>query len=322
MEKFIKNFKHYSGVHCETTALRDIFTYNGIRLSEPMLFGLGEGLGFIYWKSKQMKFPFVGGRDKELSDNLCKNLNIRKQDHFSSSFSKAWNEIKKLIDNDIPVLLKLDMFYLEYFKNPQHFGGHTVVLAGYDNESVYLADSVFESMQKVSLKNFELARTSKSKPFQPKNYYATFEFPKSLPDLKNVIKKSIKENAENMLNPPIKNLGVEGIKKFGEEIIKFSKYDTSIYKYLYIWLEKAGNGGSCFRNLYKDFLKEFLEYVNNKNLQTGYEKYQNIAKAWRDISDLLLEIGKGETERLKDIQEKIFEVYMLEKYALQILKRV
>ena len=33
----------------------------GIELSEPMLFGLGEGLGFIFWNMKSMNFPFIGG---------------------------------------------------------------------------------------------------------------------------------------------------------------------------------------------------------------------------------------------------------------------
>jgi hypothetical protein len=43
MEKFVKDFKHHSGVHCESTALRDVFAYYGIEFSEPMVFGLGGG---------------------------------------------------------------------------------------------------------------------------------------------------------------------------------------------------------------------------------------------------------------------------------------
>jgi len=208
MKKFVKNFKHYLGVHCESTALRDVIAYNGIKFSEAMIFGLGEGLSFIYWKSKQMPFPFVGGRTKDLSNNLCKNLDIKKRDHFSTSFKKSWNEIKSLVDNETPVFLKLDMFYLEYFKIPEHFGGHCVVFAGYNDENVYLADTDFRSIQKTPLKSFELACASKYKPFPPKNYYATFEFPKFLPSLDKIIVKSIGKTANEMLNPPIRNLGV------------------------------------------------------------------------------------------------------------------
>jgi hypothetical protein len=330
MEKFVKNFKHYPGVHCESTALRDVFAYQGIKFTEPMIFGLGEGLGFVYWKSKQMPFPFVGGRSKDLSSSLCKNLNIEKQDHFSTSFRKSWNKIKSLADNDTPVFLKLDMFYLEYFKIPEHFGGHCVVFVGYDDKNVYLADTDFKSIQKTSLKSFELARTSKHKPFPPKNYYATFEFPKSLLSLNEIIIKSIRKTANEMLTPPIRNLGVGGIKKLGQEIVKFPSYNEStfesetisIFKYIYIWLEEAGTGGSCFRNLYRDFLKESLEYVDNENLVRGYKEYEKIAKTWKEISGLLLEIDESKVEKLREVQKKFFEVYESEKKALKILKMI
>jgi hypothetical protein len=330
MEKFVKNFDHYPGVHCESTALRDVFAYNGIEFSEPMIFGLGEGLNFVYWKSKQMPFPFVGGRTKSLSGNLCRNLNIEKRDHFSTSFRKSWNEIRTLVDDDLPVFLELDMFYLEYLKVPEHFGGHCVVLVGYDEENVYLADTNFKSIQKTSLKSFELARSSKHKPFPPNNYYSTFEFPKSLPSLNEVITKSIRAVAKEMLNPPIRNLGINGIRKFGEEIPKFSSYARStfdsetvgVFRYLYIWLEEAGTGGSCFRNLYRDFLKESMRYVENENLAKGCEAYERIADAWKEFSGLLLKIDKGRTEELRQAQRKIFEVYELERSALQALMRI
>ncbi len=72
------------------------------------------------------------------------------------------------------------------------------MLTGYDDESVYLADTNLKKIQKTSMKSFEVARTSRHKPFPPRNYYAIFELPKSLPDLKSVIIKSIRKIAEDM----------------------------------------------------------------------------------------------------------------------------
>ena len=60
----IEDFKPFHGQHCETTATGSLLKQIGIELSEAMLFGLGEGLGFIFWNMKTMDFPFIGGRVK------------------------------------------------------------------------------------------------------------------------------------------------------------------------------------------------------------------------------------------------------------------
>jgi len=38
----------FEGQHCETTATGSLLNFLDITLSEPMLFGLGEGIGYIY----------------------------------------------------------------------------------------------------------------------------------------------------------------------------------------------------------------------------------------------------------------------------------
>ena len=49
----IENIKPFDGQNCETTATGTLLLQLGIELSEPMLFGLGEGLGFIFWNMKK-----------------------------------------------------------------------------------------------------------------------------------------------------------------------------------------------------------------------------------------------------------------------------
>ena len=53
------NAKPFIGQHCEITATGTLLKQIGIDLSEPMLFGLGEGLSFIIWNMKIMDFPFM-----------------------------------------------------------------------------------------------------------------------------------------------------------------------------------------------------------------------------------------------------------------------
>ncbi|HIP33625.1 MAG TPA: lantibiotic ABC transporter, partial [Bacteroidia bacterium] len=126
----IKNFKPFIGQHCETTATGSLIKQLGIELSEPMLFGLGEGLGYIFWNMKIMDFPFIGGRVKPdvLTQNIARNLNLKLEIKETSSIKKAWDNVVDNIEKDIPVGVKLDCYYLEYFTNKIHFAGHYVAM--------------------------------------------------------------------------------------------------------------------------------------------------------------------------------------------------
>ena len=98
----IKNFNPFVGIHCETTATGCLLKQLDIELSEPMMFGLGEGLGFIFWNMKLMDFPFIGGRVKPLalSESLAKNLNLTLEIKETASVKKAWSNVKHYSEND------------------------------------------------------------------------------------------------------------------------------------------------------------------------------------------------------------------------------
>lgn len=51
----IENFNPFYGKHCETTVVGNLLQHCGLMLSEPMLFGIGEGLSFIYCLCYQSK---------------------------------------------------------------------------------------------------------------------------------------------------------------------------------------------------------------------------------------------------------------------------
>ena len=70
----VQGFKEFVGKHCETSALKRVLEYHGFSSSEEMLFGLGGGVGFIYWHSKMMTSPFIGTRYGKVADflgNIC-----------------------------------------------------------------------------------------------------------------------------------------------------------------------------------------------------------------------------------------------------------
>ena len=96
----IPDFQPFEGEHCETVAMGNLLKHQGLELSEPMLFGIGAGLGFIYWKMKTMPLPFLGGRTRALARNICEHLGIRMEERTTASPAQAWRNVAEHIDQD------------------------------------------------------------------------------------------------------------------------------------------------------------------------------------------------------------------------------
>ncbi len=293
----IENLKPFNGQHCETTATGTLLLQLGIDLSEPMLFGLGEGLGFIFWNMKSMGFPFIGGRIKPdaLTKNIARNLNLELRVKETSSDKKAWQNVKELIDNGHVVGLKLDCYHLEYFSRVFHFAGHYVALYGYDNENAFLVDTNQQGGQvKTSLKSLALARAEKG-PMASKNLYYILNKTDRKFDKENAILTAIYNNAKDYLNPPINNIGYKGILKTSKEI--YTWFDTTKdiegdFSTSAMLMERAGTGGALFRNLYRDFLKESYDLLQLDTLKQAHKEFVDIANLWTDVSNLFMQVSK------------------------------
>jgi len=302
----MSNLKPFDGQHCETTATGTLLRQLGIELSEPMLFGLGEGLSFIYWNMKTMDFPFLGGRIKTdlLTKNLCKNLNLELSVRETTSKKKAWKQVKQLLDKGQIVGLKLDAYYLEYFTNPFHFAGHYVAIYGYDNQNAFLVDTRQQGGKvKTSLDSLALARAEKG-PMASNNLYYTIQRKSEDFDLKKTIITAIANNANEYLNPPITNISYKGILKTSQELIKWfnrSKDIATEFKMAANLMERAGTGGALFRNLYRDFLKESYDLLQIEQLHEAHQEFAEIALLWVSVSDLFYQIS--ETPRGEYIQQ-------------------
>ncbi|PKF75980.1 BtrH N-terminal domain-containing protein [Chryseobacterium sp. PMSZPI] len=321
----IENINPFEGQHCETTATGTLLKRMGIELSEPMLFGLGEGLGFIYWSMKTMDFPFIGGRIKPdlLTQNIARNLNLELTTKETSSQQKAWTQVKELLDNGQAVGLKLDCYHLEYFSNPFHFAGHYAAIYGYDNQSAFLVDTKQQGgLVQTSLNSLALARAEKG-PMSSKNLYYILQKKNKSFDLKKAISIAIRNNTTEYLNPPITNVAYKGILKTSHEIIKWFNTSKDIegeFKLSAMMMEKAGTGGALFRNLYRDFLKESHELLQFDQLKTGYEAFAEIAELWTSVSHLFEKVSQ--TKELQYIQKAsdiLKTISDKEKKAMEIL---
>jgi hypothetical protein len=330
MKHIIEIFQTISGRHCITTSLRHIFLYHGHEISEEMLFGLGSGLSFFYGEFKLAPYPFIGMRVKigEFEENLAKCLNIKIQTHQTASARKAYRALGELIGQDIPVMIYVDMAFLKYFNLPDtaHFGGHSIVVFGIDEEEgiAYVSDrdgknhkvtlnedEIPADFHIVSLKELEDARGSTYKPFPPKNAWLTFDFtPIRLID-RHVITSAIRETAEKMLYPPIKNVGLKGIRFCSEKVLGWKDFDDEKLKWSafngFILINQiGGTGGGGFRKMYGNFLRESGKLLNSEELMGIGDEYFAVGEEWDRVADKFHHIFKTvERETLKPISASI-----------------
>ncbi|MBN1214950.1 MAG: DUF4872 domain-containing protein [Candidatus Lokiarchaeota archaeon] len=292
----INNFIHKEGVHCESSALRDMFEYYGFSMSESMIFGLDATLGFIYF-DKSLTLPntenemintpiFIGGKQGTINPNslACRLLGFTMNKQSFTSSDKAWEESKKLLDQNIPMILQVDLGYLPYINEEEneeiHFGGHAITLVGYDEEKgvAFIGDTDFSGLNEVLIDDLKRARGSTEGPsyLHPKNsQYLMIQRPDGKhPPLAAGIKVAIEQVVNNMLRPSMNYLGIQGLKRFSKSILNWKEDLKGIVKspysgknmalsevtfqLIYGYIETWGTGGGAFRNLYRDFLKEVL----------------------------------------------------------------
>lgn len=320
------------GAHCETTALGVLLRHAGLDLSEPMLFGLGGGLSFIYWDSKQQELPFLGGRVKPfmLVQNLTQRLGIELRVQETASARKAWEQVRSSIDDGIPVGLQLDSHDLEYFGSRVHFAGHVVAMYGYDAERAYLVDTAQQGgAVSTSLESLARARAARG-PMSARHRSFTVKVTASNTDgghLIPAIIPSISACAENFLAPPIANLGSRGIRTAAKRVkswfdrVEVPGRDLAIISTM---MERAGTGGALFRNLYRDFLTEcrgLLEGEPGADLvQQGRDLFAESALLWTSVADLIEKAGAtGSPDHLAKAGQLLDDIATIETSAMTAL---
>ncbi|MFJ2598417.1 BtrH N-terminal domain-containing protein [Streptomyces erythrochromogenes] len=314
--------------HCETTALGMLLRHEGLDLSEPMLFGLGSGLSFIYWDSKSMGFPFLGGRVKpfELTRNLTAVLGLDLLVEETTSPRKAWQNVAAPIDAGRPVGLQLDSYHLDYFSTRVHFGGHVVAMYGYDEQDAYLQDTDPQGgAVSTSLASLARARAERG-PMTAKNRSFTVTAPIGLTPPQDRIIPAIKTCADAFLHPPIANLGHRGIAKAAEQVPKWLQRSDNPREDLpqaAVLMERAGTGGALFRNLYRDFLAECAQLIDNNHLRTGHTLYTEAAIFWTEVAALIAAAGtSGDANRLAQAGSVLSELARIEHSAMQALTKL
>ncbi|MFX1374757.1 MAG: BtrH N-terminal domain-containing protein [Promethearchaeota archaeon] len=334
MKYMVDDFVHRVGVHCESSSMRDLFEFYGFPMSEAMAFGLDATMGFGFFDTtRSVSFIpksdipfFLGGKQGtiELNSLACRLLGITLRKQSFTSADKAWEESKKMINQNIPLILQIDLGFLPYFEveGEIHFGSHTITLAGYDEENgiTYIGDSEFDGFQKVSIEQLKNGRSSEYGPkfLWPNNtqFSMSRRSDRKHPPLAAAVKVAIQKVVNNMLRPSMNNTGIQGLNLFASSIphwkekLKGDSLDTSgktvsrsrlMFELLHGYIETWGTGGASFRNLYKKFLEELLIHPELKEgpkawsrdefniLENCIPTINDSAKNWTLIAETLID---------------------------------
>lgn len=286
----------YVGKHCESTTLVNLLRRQEIELSESLVFGIAGGLSFIYWRTKQMPTPFVGGRIKPdtLSANLAEALNLRLSVHETSSVKRAREQLLEELESGTVVGLKLDRYFLDYSTDDFRFAAHYVACVGHDDDRFALVETQPLGLQWATGESLTTARNARG-PMSSRNRAFTLTRQKGgLPDLGEAARKGIRMAAETFLNPPISNFGFKGMHKVADLMPQWLDDLESPavgLPEISTIMEDAGTGGGLFRAMWAEFLAETAELTGVDAFRETSDAYREVSRKWTAVAGLLQEAG-------------------------------
>ncbi len=315
-----KNFKHHPHDHCESGAVTNLYNFYGLPFSEAMVFGIGAGIFFAHTNLlKTMGAPITTYRifPGKIFRQASESLGIRVG---STSFMRKKNALRSLnekLQNNIPVGLLTDMYYLEYMPDifRFHFNAHNIVAYGMENGHYMVSDSILEIPVLITPGQLQSARFTPGLLSPRGKMYWIESMPGSV-ELKPAIAEGIRLACKRMTTARRNGSGWLAIQTLAKRIAKYSvKHSPERAAALLLNIvrmqEVVGTGGGGFRPLYSTFLKEAAEVCHNQELAAYAEKMQDIAAAWRSFAIMSARCAKTRGQQsvsYQDVSDSLMKI--------------
>ncbi len=258
---------------CPVNGIRDLVQWRtGRDWSNEFLWGLGQGGGFAYLRFSSANPPrqiYTGNATARQHRYLADLLGANLQETEGRTFKYSWDKARQALEAGTPpVLGPLDMFHLHYYDgiyHQQHIPIHYVLLVGCEGEKAYVLDTGEEGVQTISLDELQLAWEVNTPGLGKRNRVAFLDIPPVLPPTAVLIHRSIADECQTMLHPPVSMLGIPAMRKAAREIAHWPEElgaDTTARCLLqvreYLSSPPGADGAhlTAGRNLYIAFLQE------------------------------------------------------------------
>ena len=327
-------FQHNQSAHCENGVASNLLNYYGLKLSEPMIFGIGSGLLFFYFPwLKVNQAPAISYRTMpgHIFSKVARRLGFHVRREQFSSPKKAQQVLDEKLKTGFPVGLQVGVYHLTYFPDAYrfHFNAHNLVVYGKEGDTYLISDPVMEQPTKLSSQELEKVRFAKG-VLSPKGH---MYFPTHLPkyiSLETAIRKGIKETCQKML-APVPIVGVKAIRWVSKDILRW--YDKRGVKITNHYLaqmirmqEEIGTGGGGFRFIYGAFLEEAAEILKNNTLKECSQEITAIGDLWRDFAVEVARLYKNRNQAhraaYEDLSQRLLTIAQREEAFYKRLKKV
>jgi hypothetical protein len=331
------DFEHLQAAHCENGVTVSMLRNIGEnRITEPLAFGIGSGLFFIYIPfMKVSNGPAIAYRTQPglIFKRTCKALDIEIVRKKFSSRQEAEKVLNECLESGRPVGCQVGVYYLTYFPKEYrfHFNAHNIIVFGKEEDRYLISDPIME--EATSLSSYELDRVRFAKgALAPRGqlYYPREAKPVSEEQIRRGIIKGIKRNVRDMLHIPGPIAGVSGIRFTGNRIKKWrdklGERKAGLYLAQLVRMqEEIGTGGGGFRFIYGAFLQQAYQYIPIDTLPEVSKEFTRAGDLWRTAAVQAAGIYKGRIGTQQDFNQMgdyLLEIAEIEKQAFQALSKI
>ena len=349
---------------CRVKSIMELMRHYGVDINEYEILLISRAISFNYDKIyipniMNKKIPYATASNNDIVENFLKELNLSYVKENIGDSYKDWSTLKELIDNDIPVLFKIDSRFLNdtFDENKNKvlnlYYLSTLLLVGYDEEKevVYVVltnTNETETVTELSIDKFNKYRNTKCMPFGAEFMCYYLENNNDVKNItrdkiNNLITKGIYEISKLMLDVDVKyNLkigafngtelyhGIVAMKQLKNdiEIILSELYqlDKRTMKFIMIFIRNNLMFGShnAFRSELSKCLEYFSKLINDEDYLNISLEFKEIAKLWGNLFVELTNIANEKSEEflyknLKNVIETLEIIILREEEQFKLL---
>ncbi|HQQ73768.1 MAG TPA: BtrH N-terminal domain-containing protein [Pseudomonadales bacterium] len=288
----MSDFTHQQSAHCESGVMSSLLTHHGLPMSEPMAFGLSAALSFALIPFVKLSgLPLIAYRmpPRAIIKGLQKSTGLKMQFQTFRDASRGMDALDAMLDQGRVVGLQTSVFWLPYFPEGMrfHFNAHNLMVYGREGDDYLISDPVFETPMRCDRASLMKARFAKGALAAKGLMY----FPEYVPatiDYKKQIPLAIGRNIKIMIKAPFPFIGIRGIRRMGQQLIKLERDAAQREHYLPLYLghivrmqEEIGTGGAGFRFIYAAFLRESSKLLDSVPLKEAATAMTEAGDHWR-----------------------------------------